>query len=681
MARIPGSRDAERIPPDGGRPHARRPGRLRRAAAGVALVLLVAIQGFGDARGAEGARAARPSEPAPRLSASARPPGPRFAATGEPLDLYDLAGWLEFKSRHHLGALPSEARLFHRLALLAAESGQPEQAQRLMRGASELDPSFVAPHLSLASWSLTREPSQALLQYATVIDLARRNFMLQLALAANAIYLCLQAMFLGLLAAGLLVIAIRVHALRHPWEERLGRWLSPETARWWSWSFVVLPFLCGFGPVLPTLALLGMLWPNFRFRERALTVTLALAAAATPWTATMLDRLAAPLDGDRAPLYGVPMIEHQGWTAERDQRLARLAVEHPGNPYVKFALAWAQRLSGDAAGAEASYRGVLEHWPNDARTVNNLGNALAMQGRAQEALETYLKATTLDPQNAAAWFNASQIYTQRFEYRSATDALARASVVDFEMVKNYQAQGSDGSLALVDEWIAPRTFWSALTEVSGSTGGRSLPPSWRGRFEASGWTFSAVAGAVTVLGIAIGIWLHRGTPLRSCSNCGRVVCRRCARRRRELALCPDCADIETRAESPDFARVLLSQRQRRVLARERMMRTAGATLIPGFGLLARQHVVTPVLLLSVSAALLSGYLQMAPPFGYEPRLLTADQGVPLPVIGAMWPLVFIWSLLGYFRIEARARAQAKELAAPVKSRVTQATRQQPSQAA
>src|SRR6185503_13169716 len=195
------------------------------------------------------------------------------------------------------------------------------------------------------------------------------------------------------------------------------------------------------------------------------------------------------------------------------------------------------------------------------------------------------------------------------------------------------------------------------------------------RLEASGWPFSAAALAAMLTGLAVSVWLHRGTPLRNCSNCGRVVCRRCARRRRELALCPECEVLESRAESPEFARLMLSQRRRRVDVRERMMRTAGATLIPGFGLLARHHVFTPVFLLSLAAALSSGRLGMAPPFAYEPRLLTGDPGLPLPLTAALWVLVFAWSLLGYFRIEARARAQAAQIAAPVKSRVTQATRQ------
>jgi tetratricopeptide (TPR) repeat protein len=620
---------------------------------------------------------AAPTAPAPAAAA------PAAAGASEPADIHDLAAWLQYKSRNHVSALPREARLFHRLGVLAAESGQREDAVRLVRGASDLDPQFIAPHLTPASWTLFSEPSQALLQYATVLELARQNFVVQAALAANLLYLALQALFLGLVAVALMITVIRVNVLRHPWEERLALWLSPETARWWSWGLVVVPYLMGFGPVLPTLLFLGLLWPHLKARERVVVVMLAAATAATPWTIAALDRFSAPLDENRAPMWGVPLLEHELWSAGQQQRLEQLAAHDPSNPYVQFALAWSQRRGGQIAAAEASYRNALRIWPNDDRTLTNLGNTLAMQGRSEDALNCYLQAVKLEPRNAAAYFNASQIYTQRFEYRPATDALARASALDFDMVKLYQAQASqDGTLAVVDQWISPRSFWLATSSLR-STGPleRSLPPMWRQRIETIGWPFSGAALLMLALGIAFGIWEQRATPLRNCSNCGVVICRRCASRRREVALCPSCAAVESRAESPDFARVLLQQHKRRFDGRARALRTAVATLIPGYGLLTFQRVFTPIALLSLCAALLSGATGLTPPFSYEPRLSVSDPGLPIPLVLGLWLFVYAVSMLGYWRLESKARAQAAELTAPVRSRAVQATRHQPPAAA
>lgn len=632
------------------------------------------------------ATAALPGLRAPALAETATPPAAADSVAHEiapPADLKDLRPWLDYKVRAHVASLPHEARLFYRQGLLARERGQRDDAMRLVRGAAELDPSFVAPHLTLASWSMTREPSQSLLQYATVLDLARQNFMLQLALAANALYLGLQALFLGLLAAAMILVAVHAQELRHPWEEWLSRHLMPESARWWSWGFVVLPYAAGFGPVLPTLVFLGLLWPMLKVRERIVFVCLLLAAVSGPWTTMALSRMASPLHEDRGALYGVPTIANVPWSQAAEDRLTRLAHEHPDNPYVAFGLAWMARRGGHLELAETSYRRVLALWPEHDVALNNLGNAVAMQGRPAEALALYQRATAANPDNAAAWFNASQLYTQRFEYKSATDALSRASALDFEMVKTYQSQGTDdGLLPLVDQWVAPRTFWLAMS--SADTRGesqRALPPSWRGRIEATGWPFTVMALLAAGLGLFWGWKLAKRMPLRACSNCGRVLCRRCAQRRREVALCPACAGVESRAESPEFARVLLQQYRRKRERSADMVRTVFATLIPGFGLLCYQRVITPVFLLTLSAAMLSGAMRMAPPFSYEPRLLLGDERLPLPLTIAIWAFLYAVSLAGYIHQSSRRRAQAAMIAAPTRSRSVQATRLNPPAAA
>uniref|UniRef100_A0A832I0Q0 Tetratricopeptide repeat protein n=1 Tax=Eiseniibacteriota bacterium TaxID=2212470 RepID=A0A832I0Q0_UNCEI len=598
-------------------------------------------------------------------------------------DLRDLTAWLELQRARHGAAFPDEARLFYRQGLMAREAGRSAEAERLVRGAAELDPSFVEPHLTIASWSLFREPSQSLLHLATVLELARGNFVLQHALVANLVYLGLQSVLLGLLALGLLVVVVHADDLRHPWQERLTAWLSPVTARWWAWAIVLLPFLAGLGPVLPTLAALGLLWPVLRGRERAAFVALLAAAVASPIATHALDRLATPLHEERAPLYGVPLLENQAPSPSAEARLARLSAAQPDNAFLHFGLAWTAKRRGDLARAEAGYREVLRLWPDDDRALVNLGHVLALRGRDEDALALFTRATQVAPDNAAAWFNASQIHTRRFDYRAATEALGRASALDFDLVKAYQARGADdGTLAFVDCWIAPATFWrAASTAPPAGDAARALPPAWRGRIEASGWPFAAAALCVAVLALVAGRAEHRHTPLRSCSNCGVVVCRRCAHRRRELALCPSCAEVEARAESPDFARVLLLQHARRRRRGRHLIETALATLVPGFGLVVHRRVVRPFAMLAAAAALLAGTAGMTAPFAFEPRVGLGDGGGPAPLVVALWIALYAASLAAHARLEARRRAQEAQLAAPVRSRSAPPTRHAPPAAA
>jgi len=141
-----------------------------------------------------------------------------------------------------------------------------------------------------------------------------------------------------------------------------------------------------------------------------------------------------------------------------------------------------------------------------------------------------------------------------------------------------------------------------------------------------------------------------------------------------LLLDPDRQVIESRAESPDFARVLLQQHRRKVVGAQHMARTAMATLIPGYGLLSYRRLIGPVFLLALSAALAAHWMGLNAPFSFEPRLAIAENGLPLPVLLGLRLFVYASSLLGYFGCVARERAQAASIAAPTRSRSTQATR-------
>jgi len=540
-----------------------------------------------------------------------------------------------------------------------------------VRGAAELDPAFVAPHLTLASWLLLRQPSQALLQYASVIDLGRENFLLQNALLGNALYLAFQSLFLALLAAGLILLGLRNRELRHALTERLVRFTSPATARWWVWAILVLPFATGFGLALPTVLFLGLLWPSLKTGERAVFVGLLGILVAAPWAVGSLDHLGLPLREGQPPFQAVPLVATESPSIRRQQELATLGRRNPENPFLQFAAAWTARRNGDLPAAEAGYRRALELWPDDDRVLNNLGNVLAMQGRNDEALEVYLRAGAVNRANAAAAFNASQIYTQRFDFHAATDALSRAAALNFDLVKTYQSLASDdGVLPLVDQWIAPRSFWAALSgERAGASGRGALPPAWRSTIEASGWGFSTAALLLALLALVAGTRAQRAVPLRTCSNCGAIICRRCACRRRETALCPACAAVEARAKTPDFGRVLLLQHRSQVRRSRRRLRTALAMVIPGYGLLCFRRVVPAVLVLAASAALVAVAAGCAAPFSYETRLAAPVQELPFAVQVGTWAAIYAISMLGYFGSVVRADAAEAAQAAPVRSRI------------
>ncbi len=612
---------------------------------------------------------------AARATASA-PHAPAPASVSAPTDLRHVSEWVAFQAARHLTSLPTEARVFYRRGLMARQTGQVEEALADVRGAAELDPTFVEPHLTLAAWLLTSEPSQALQQYAVVVELLRQNFNLQLGLAANAFLIGIQALFVGLLLACMILVWLRRDELTHAWRERLSKFASGFGARWWATAVFALPFVAGFGLTLPTLGFLGYLWPNLRVRERVLGVLLLVTVLAMPPALQLVERFSLPLHEQAAPFYDVPQLESAAWSESRESRLSQIAAKQPANGIVQFGLAWTARRGSHLDVAERAYREVTRIWPRDDRAFNNLGNVLAMSGRNDEALAAYATAVQINPANAGAYFNAAQLHTQRFEYAAATEALSRASALNFELVRTYQAQATtDGLLPLIDEWLTPDVFWRTLrtapipTEMVGA-----VPVALRRNVEAAGWPFSLAALLVVALSVAAGVWQHRRLHLRVCSNCDGIVCRRCAERRRELALCPTCAGIESRAETAEFGRVLLQRHRHDRLRQRRLVQTALAALVPGYGLIAHRRVFSAAFLLSLSWLVLLAWPGTPVPFAIEPRLTLPGDEVPSVVLWGGMAIVYAASLLGYLHQSEKARAREASLQGTTRGRVTQSTR-------
>jgi tetratricopeptide (TPR) repeat protein len=595
--------------------------------------------------------------------------------------LRDVADWIAWKQEKQIASLPAEARIFYRRGMLAHQGGQRAEALANVRGASELDPSFVQPHLTLAGWTLFSDPAQMLVHCAAVVERLRNDFNLQLDFAANALALGLEALFTGLLLTGLCILVLRFGELTHGLREQLGTVLSPWSARLWTVAILALPFVAGVGLTLPVLLLLGFLWTPLRPRERALFVMLAVLSVCAPLALGTLGRFALALRTEARPFYDVPTLEHAAWSADRQARLESLASRDADNGFAQFALGWYSRRDGRFAQAEQAYEAALQAWPEHSAVLTDLGNVVAMRGQTDRALELYRRAAASDPLNAAAHFNASQLLTRRFDYTTAQSELRLASAIDFDLVKRYQTgSGSNGVLPLADVWPGPRTFWNALA-LAPVTGAMPLPLTLRGWRETSGVSFSFAALVAIAAGLWLGRWQHQKLPIRYCSNCGTVVCRRCAKRRREAAMCQRCDRIGAGAETQEFSRVLLLQHQSRRRTGWRYVRAGLAALVPGFGLVSMRRVFGPVVLLACAWLLGRFALGEALPFSVSPHFALPGSDVPGALLWSGFGMIYAWSLLGYVVASNRERRREAEARRPVRARVTQATRREPTVAA
>jgi tetratricopeptide (TPR) repeat protein len=644
-------------------PIATRP--LRRSApalaCAVALVLLTFLPG-GTARAAEPAAPARTTgDPAVTMESAG-------AATAfvPPADFRQLDPWLDYRRHARLPALPEEARIFYRHGLLAAESHASDDALRLVRGAVELDPTLLAARITLLRWQLFSEPSQAMSHAAGIADLARRDFATQWSLLVNAAYLAINAWILALIATALLVFIARNGDLRHAIQERLGRWATPASSHTWAWVLVASPFLLGCGVALPVIAGLGLLWPLLRGRERAIWVLLLASLLALPFAMRALDRLALPMRSD-STLAAVLPLGDEPETPESAAAIARLEAAHPHDPFARFGAGWLALRRGDGAAAEAAYRDVLTAWPEDDTALDNLGTALVQQGRRPEAIAAYERAVAANPGNAVAYFNLAQARLMGYEFDPANRAMARATALDFDRVSEYKNQPArNGALDPVPDWLSPRRQWASL-RAPWAAGTLALPPEWRGRPEAASPRFPLLALIVGIVAVALGGLLNRSLPLHHCANCDRVVCRRCAERRKAQAVCAACARVVRGAASANFARILLDRERERSTRVLRGLKLGVALAVPGAGLIAARRVWRAFVLLFLAFSVLTVMPGATWPYagrarvgmGFDPWCL--DLVVPLA-------LVYALSIAGHFSEQAGAARRLAEAARPIRSR-------------
>jgi len=245
------------------------------------------------------------------------------------------------------------------------------------------------------------------------------------------------------------------------------------------------------------------------------------------------------------------------------------------------------------------------------------------------------------------------------------------------VVSRYKAQpGFEGSLPLVSQWLSPRLLWRAVA-IGTQSGPPAWPPAWRGRPETLGARFVAMVLVMVAAGLGLGAFMVRGLPLHQCSNCSRVVCRRCSVRRRSESLCRSCSHAVAGAESPEFVRMLLARQRQRTERLPRLVRLLAACVVPGLGL-ALHHKVFRPFLIALLASLGPGLIVSGAPYAAHPRFGGVDSVVPTILTALAIALAYLVSITGYLAASARAdahtaaAARVPRPAAPTRARIEDA---------
>jgi serine/threonine protein kinase/tetratricopeptide (TPR) repeat protein len=98
-------------------------------------------------------------------------------------------------------------------------------------------------------------------------------------------------------------------------------------------------------------------------------------------------------------------------------------------------------VSNDFTSAVKAYNEIVGLTPNDANAYVDLGRAFENNGENSKAIDNYVKATNLDPQNALAYLRAGVLYGREQNVRGALAAFAKAEAI-YTPLANLEGQAS-----------------------------------------------------------------------------------------------------------------------------------------------------------------------------------------------------------------------------------------------
>jgi tetratricopeptide (TPR) repeat protein len=483
---------------------------------------------------------------------------------------------------------PAQAR--YREALAALRAGSTTEGERLLAAAAEFDPAYPDPHFTLARLLAFRNPERAVGELGEGFRIVGRNYSWQRHLLANTVTGFLVVWILSLLIAVVGIALRHLPHLIHIIYELTGR--SKSALAKGSATLVALsPLLWGLGPIPTATVYAGLLSFRIGRREAVLVGLFIVSAIALASFGTILAPWAAPPSLEEPSLL-VDRALRCGADAPMKGALQALALRDPTEPLYPFAEGTIARREGDFDTAERQLGRADALRPNSAWILVNLGNVYFAREDYVGARAAYESAAKAAPQAPEPHWNLAQTYTKQLMFAEANREQAAATALAFDRVRDMSKISTPQLNRTVMEAMPPvEDFWGLARRTAPERGLagtesnaylkfllRLMPP-------APFAIFFLVALFLFFAGL--GHLLGRALATLQCSNCQKVVCRRCVFRMQQRAFCEGCYGAVKDLKSMEFTRLLLTGRGSRAARRRTFWETATTFLLPGAGQMLR----------------------------------------------------------------------------------------------
>lgn len=504
--------------------------------------------------------------------------------------------------------LPS-AQGCYRAALAAADQGQKAEAIRLLEASTQFDPFFPDAHFTIARVVAFDDPGRAVTEWTEAFRILGRGYAWQRHLLANVLTAAAVVWIIGLLIAIAGITLRHLPHLLHILQETFHAGAS-SLGRIGAMALALAPCAWGLGAV-PTAALYAGL-VSFRLGKREWFLVLVFLASSLALAGGM------PI---LAPWAGTPSLEepsllvdralNSGYDADIAAALHAWQEADPDEALYAFALGTQARRGGDLELADRELTRAAVLRPKNAWILTNLGNVYFAREDFDHARQWYEAAAAANPAAVEPHYNLAQVYTKQLLFSEATREQAKATGLAFDRVRDFSRWTTpqlnrtvmDASAPVEELWTLARRH-SAERGIAALEGNRWL--TFAATLQPSAPFALVFVPALFLIFGAIGQVAGRSLSTIPCSNCQRIVCRRCVRRMQQRAFCEGCFHSVKDLKSTEFTRLLLTKRDRTSARR----RTAGQAVltfvVPGAGQMLRGAALSGffAILVMVTAAML-----------------------------------------------------------------------------
>lgn len=437
---------------------------------------------------------------------------------------------IEMRRRNSIPAIPELAHAAVEFGNLEWSRKKPEEALKLYRAASALDPALSAAYYAQARIHL----SSGIRGFLPAIEYAVRGWFAPLYSVTGKIYFHSKLVIILLVTLLLLAFAFAAllllkysYLLVHNAVERYGSRYSPGLIQLVVWVILFLPILLLAGPFWLAPFWFFLLWGYMRTSERILAILFFLITAlAYPVYHRIAQNSAMLTDSEVLP-YVTVFVEGPSVRAIND--MEDYFRTHPTDADASILLAslYASDNKMDRA-VRLLQKHILDH-PSDPRGYNNLAAIFFSQEQTDSALQLTQKAYSLDSGNLIYVFNLSKAFRARFNFGEATRLLEAARSANPALISRLEEIPTEKLVIVApkDELVFQR-----LETKNGSLLPNFLNP------------FSIAAIGLLVLAVLMNLSSSRKRSLaRSCSKCGKAFCIKCQANTKVSDYCTQCLHI------------------------------------------------------------------------------------------------------------------------------------------